>query len=784
ERAFNVTVDTTAPIINTITSSPEAPKAGDTLTFSITITENFPKTTIIKVNTSTISVLPEHTGTCNAQGLCEVPVSSLLAEFREENLKFIAIDAARNQADKVNEITIFQGDPNNVPAFFRISLRDVVPKKIERQVASQVNVPVFVNLEVETFGSGVVISKGVTCLDSANILSETPFFLSENSDNPIISLKTNTILGSFENDATIICQVALTVRNSTTIFALPELENITIDLELFGSRLGDPNVVAQAQLDNLNQEIKDLEDSIENMEKWVTLFGTWCTIAQTMGQLNSLIQGIKMLMYGVTTGAWFACLGLLVGALPCTKKVEAKWAGAHCLPGGAFHNTVELLFWPSGPISVPTLGLITKYGCMITFHCALCDWTTYLNLAASYVGGALNAGLVGTNGILKPLDRRSALNTATAEDLQKAFDTKTEGSDDIGLEDLNGDPVPVKSVITKDRVTTIQFKDGGKISLAEGEELGLKNEYKFRPGAEGVKTRLEALGEDKKTKFTVKNKDNLLKIDGKSYYVANFHSKDDFFINAADGTTVTSHKNPELYGKLNTKWKATPPPPPGAQKPAPQGILARTNNRIRDTFDKSIKNAWTENLEATRLPEPDPGNWIFDPYKAEIYAMGCLCIPAILHSKQKERQITCLLRNCVTNKLTSSQETTECYDAYDERECLYIESAQVREHGASGIFDNLWEAVKSNLPYLIEGIAYLATCLDYVILSSAPDCAKTYALGVPVAGARPVLCGLWGGSQTIREIISVLGSKFSMNNYNQELKGPDYCTTGGTVEGQ
>ncbi|MFH1324370.1 MAG: hypothetical protein ABIH64_03925, partial [Nanoarchaeota archaeon] len=150
---------------------------------------------------------------------------------------------------------------------------------------------------------------------------------------------------------------------------------------------------------------------------------------------------------------------------------------------------------------------------------------------------------------------------------------------------------------------------------------------------------------------------------------------------------------------------------------------------------------------------------------------------------KKDRQIKCMYRNCIKNNMEAGLSTTSCDFAYKERECLYVESAQFKLHGyMGGFWSRLGDYIWSNLPFLLGALVYLGLCADYRITGSVKECTASLAVGIKLTGARPVLCGIMGIVQTALEIYSMFSSKYSFNNYDQELGGEDYCGSEGEEE--
>jgi len=89
----------------------------------------------------------------------------------------------------------------------------------------------------------------------------------------------------------------------------------------------------------------------------------------------------------------------------------------------------------------------------------------------------------------------------------------------------------------------------------------------------------------------------------------------------------------------------------------------------------------------------------------------------------------------------------------------------------------LWEYSKDNAAFLLASVGYLVACIKYIV---APEgiCGIAFVGGTFFTGKYPTMCGLVGSAATIYELSNTFSSEFSFLNYNQELKGEDYCASG------
>jgi len=199
-----------------------------------------------------------------------------------------------------------------------------------------------------------------------------------------------------------------------------------------------------------------------------------------------------------------------------------------------------------------------------------------------------------------------------------------------------------------------------------------------------------------------------------------------------------------------------------------------TYNKENKKWERSYFN-WESQAQYTTVT-PDT-EWVFNPYKSIHYAKTCLCIPGMIYNLRKKRQIKCMHLNCVKAHVKAGLPANECNVAYMERYCLYVEGAEYKKHGNEILGDNIWMWVKDNALFLTASIGYLATCWEY-LFGTETVCELALVKGVPGAGWYPAACGLAGGALSLIEMNNIFESEFSFLNYDQELKGEDYCETG------
>ncbi len=180
-------------------------------------------------------------------------------------------------------------------------------------------------------------------------------------------------------------------------------------------------------------------------------------------------------------------------------------------------------------------------------------------------------------------------------------------------------------------------------------------------------------------------------------------------------------------------------------------------------WDSSKEGYDSKNIPNEFNTIPDTGQWLYNPYKSIHYAQWCLCMPGYLYNLKKDIQVKCLYKKCIEESSASGLPTTNCEQAYAERECLYVEGAAYKEHGiAEEFFSNLLDMIWGNLLGIVLGIVHFVACTP-----------KKYVCTTLTTDWWNVACSLSGVLLNLEDMKDIFDVKF--NDYDYELN-TDYCS--------
>ncbi|MBI2139431.1 hypothetical protein HYU14_00790 [Candidatus Woesearchaeota archaeon] len=768
----NITLDLSKPVLTGIRYTPSAPKAPEPLILTFTASDSSPEL-FVYANTSQISSREIIAGECDTSSKCRIEITDLFTAHINATVSLFARDIAGNIAEVKYPVTLFEPDAETQPNFFRIASVEPVPLFVDRKVASQIPLKLYIYTRLAKVGEPTIIQNSVDCTESANYINGAAYvpgagsgqsalpelnrgyyLMNEGTLEPIIALESSQEIAKLEKDfVEYRCKFNLQVRDKTKVYAKPEVEEIKVRFTLRGNSLGDIQENLQKKMEGVNKDIQETEKDIQDLEKWVNIFGIYCKISSMMGALNSAIQAIKAALQPVLSSIFIACATCCAkcvdfgAACACATATMATWKGL-CTSSSLLHKLVDGFFWPVGlPFRTFTspwtiAGWFLKVGCMILYYCALSDWDQMVSLGGEVIRGALPKSGLG-----------------------KIEERYKEYKDDTTVELVNGDYVQYNS--QKDRMVVMS---GPSYELERPVTYSLESTALMD---------VKLVGQP-----YIPVSDVLSVNDIPGGVSSSSNAKDRFLTRLANGNQHKEDSSQTINpsGNPSTSNSQQSPKAPGPVKKAlgmggSKSFLGLKKPSTKDTFpiqSTDLANSWNKDSTSSDIPFLSDKNLAFDPYKSIHYAEDSRCYPAIIYNKKKEKQIKCLYRNCIQNHLSAGQPTTICDFAYKERECLYVQSAQYLKNGYKGFFDNLFKALLKYAVFLIIG-HWLAEgkCKVYFTPGTDAICADP----PPSAGATySVLCGTIGALFAYMEISSIMQSKFGFSDDKTELQGPDFCS--------
>ncbi|MBW3013778.1 hypothetical protein KY335_00880 [Candidatus Woesearchaeota archaeon] len=302
-------VDITAPVITNITQSALAPSAGiaEPLRFYVRGTEaNGIRYAVADV--SLISTLSDPVnGTCAMSGtnfICEFEVTDIVTSHVQGNVDFTVYDLAGNPSSDTHSVFVYDSDLTTTPNEVAITVGAVTPQKLDRKIAVNIPLKVFVPLHFDYSDTVEVIDKAAQCTGLDTVLyagtnSQNPYIIGKEMDDSLLVFEimldeATSKLESIEFNCTMYSLVA----RGTTVFLNPEIDNIIASIDLYDIPIGDPGNNVLRKLRDIEKRVNtDFFDYVTKIEGWLEALRKICKVGQEISRIYTVVQDMKPIVY-------------------------------------------------------------------------------------------------------------------------------------------------------------------------------------------------------------------------------------------------------------------------------------------------------------------------------------------------------------------------------------------------------------------------------------------------------------------------------------------------------
>lgn len=365
-----------------------------TLNLAVNVKESKSPVVNIWANTSEFTLKDKHEGTCtktvNDDWECKLSITSFKSEYKNIPGFVVVQDLAGNKLMIPYTFEVCASDNQVTPSVINsIKSRDIT---IDRRTASYIGVKNYVPLQItlsRTDASilGLTLENCIAMTTAGQdvIGSERGYFLTSTGTRPIAVVYVGYNGALLPQDPLYInCTLSARVRIKDTLYANPERKAFYIKAQTYNNPLGIVDDASASEIQVQKAHLRDLDGTIEKYQSWEDTLGSFCKIAEYVGKLNSVVQGVKAALYPIL---------LALSAWGVTAPIaELVWSAVQKVAGG-FHS-VATYIWPPGLLPV-SVGMVVKYVCMI-YTCKHLDFGTYLQAGVDLTSsGALN--LLGTD---------------------------------------------------------------------------------------------------------------------------------------------------------------------------------------------------------------------------------------------------------------------------------------------------------------------------------------------------------------------------------------------------
>jgi hypothetical protein len=367
-----VVIDTQAPIFGTVEASHPCPTSDDVLLLEIEATENTESLGISVSPQNVLGIQEQFSSLCIAIDehtfICELELSNFVPYPESEVLELTLIDAAGNTAVKPYSLQVCESSDISDIDFLQVSAGELDP--VDKRTLTLIDYPAFVPLNIQARTSGVtILEQQVTC-DGVS----SAYFVGEGFDADMMMKvqmppTPESVFDEVEEDLVVSCTMRFTMKRGLKVFTSPEVEEIEINVPLYGTPLGSVDEAVEQKLEGLTVEIDDAESEIDDLVALNTVFGWMCRIAKALAAVNAVIGTVKVIMWAV------AIVGDGMTEVVYTKAageaILALWK-VYCTSADVFAQFISKAIWPPG-LGIAGGGVpIIKYACLI-YSGKLCD---------------------------------------------------------------------------------------------------------------------------------------------------------------------------------------------------------------------------------------------------------------------------------------------------------------------------------------------------------------------------------------------------------------------------
>lgn len=801
ESTLNIVVDSSPPQkVGVLNATPECPTSKESLKIMLNVSEAQSPTVMMKARTSQISTNNETIAACTKIGTstnwqCALTVNNILEQEINTNLQVIVEDFAGNQLVESVPVSICVLVDEVPELIEKIKTRGTLPS-IDRKTASKITIKAPIGLEMVLKQENVeILSRTLVSCTGTPCLSGAAYMIDDISLKPtlIVPLKYATSCGELwddDNKIEVNCTQEFSIKQANRIYTQRETEIISADLEVYNQPIGSVNETYEKKIIEIKKEIIRLDGQIAKYQKVYKILGTMCNLAEGLGKINSLLQAVKAVIYGVLTfipiggdGAWTAVQGFL----------------------GSFQAFVDSKIWPQGWVPMPPFpacspgpppactvipipgnipGLVIKMTCAI-YTCKFYDYNTYVDIGMSY------ASYFVLRHDVQKLQEQAAINKlvdkAMEEQIKESLD-KIKGEGESSIVGVDAEGNIIWETTYPDGTKVIEYPDGSKtVTLPGGVGIIEFNADGTRKPTQpqSIPTEQTQLQPATPTAGTqppaqtgsATQPPSQPTIQGLNQLNQAFNPIIEPIKELYDGLKG-------WYNLLSTSSGMTP-----AQRRIQSGVDLRSGQVIASnsiTGEASLLKT-DPNLAKTlgftsRVNDAvdaflgEEGSWIFNPYKSKHYDK--FCAPAIMFNDKKERQLLCKRLGCLDAMAKIGGPLEACEFDYNLDMCMYVESARYKIEGKVKVLDAIGRVLSNNL---------LGTGLIVAYLYFWPGCAHYHGEGgqindavLRVTGWRSVACGITGSLLSLREILAFAKNKFSLSSGKAPADlpktSPDFCS--------
>ncbi len=354
---MDVEVDATEPEITSMSTSLDCPTASDILMIEINATDDSDELFVSlygeDVRTSDDAITEECSMITEGEFTCLITVNDLVSYPEDEDVKIEVSDSAGNIADDELDISVCELEQSGTPNLVTVYVDDASP--VDKMTLSYIDYPLYVPMVFSMTSGAHIVSKTASCEEASMYFIDQ----SEKETLAVLNIPKQTVANG-TSTLQIGCTLSLTMQYGNNVYMNPEQENVTIEVELYGTPLGSIEDSINAKIEMQKMGIREAQGKID---KWVTanrILGVLCNIAQLLAKADAVLAGVRNVIAAIQIIIYHVAESPAAAvALPAYEALNAYEIFAN-----GFHGFVSKWVWPVGYFP-SSFGVIVKWGCLL-----------------------------------------------------------------------------------------------------------------------------------------------------------------------------------------------------------------------------------------------------------------------------------------------------------------------------------------------------------------------------------------------------------------------------------
>ncbi len=325
----DVATDSEEPEILSISTSLDCPTASDTLEVVVNATDDSDDLYITfygeDIRTDDEPLTKECVKVDEDIFTCTLYVDDFVSSPEDEDVKIEVSDNAGNIGDDEVDISVCELEGAGTPDFVTTYVGDVV--EVDKLTLSYIDYPLYVPLTFSYTSAADIVSKTASCSDMGSV-----YFMdqSETSSFMVVTIPAQAVPNATYS-LNLDCSISFTMQYGDTVYSTPEVDEIEISVDLYGTPLG---TIEQTIVDKIDGQRQGISEAQKDIDFWVgvnTFAGMICTIAQILAKVNAIYAGIRVVLTAI-------------GSIPGLYEV----ASISNMIGDVIYHIVTTYAWPVG----------------------------------------------------------------------------------------------------------------------------------------------------------------------------------------------------------------------------------------------------------------------------------------------------------------------------------------------------------------------------------------------------------------------------------------------------